>query len=116
MWTNVDGHLTVYHFFVNANLIINMKSTIIATLGLLAAALPASAGVLLPNLYAQEYCAMRESGVSNSGALEWATSQSYISSGTAITVTMQDGTQMDGDVIAAANAAANLCPEYYYAD
>ena len=90
-----------------------MKSTIIATLGLLALALPASAGVLLPNLYAREYCAMRESGVSNQGAMEWAMRQSYLSSGTAIKVTLQDGTRVDADVIASGNAAADLCPDYY---
>ena len=93
-----------------------MKSTIIATLGLLALALPASAGVLLPNTFAREYCAMRDSGVSNQGAMDWATERSYLDSGTAIKVTMEDGTVMDADVIAAANAAADLCPNFYYAD
>ena len=94
-----------------------MKSLLIATAGILAAfatAVPASAGVLLPNLYAREYCTMRQSGVNNQGSQEWAVEQSYISSGTAIKVTLEDGTQTDADVVAAANAAADLCPDYYY--
>tara|TARA_R110002012_G_scaffold304646_1_gene508250 strand:- start:559 stop:846 length:288 start_codon:yes stop_codon:yes gene_type:complete len=95
-----------------------MKSLIIATAGILAtfATLPASAGVLLPNLYAREYCTMRQSGVNEEGAVKWAVRRSYIDSGTAIKVTLEDGTQRDADVVAASNAAADLCPNYYYAD
>jgi hypothetical protein len=96
-----------------------MKSLIIATAGILAAfatTVPASAGVLLPNLFAREYCTMRQSGVDNQGSQEWAVKQSYIASGTAIKVTLKDGTTMDADVVAAGNAAASLCPDYYYAD
>ena len=94
-----------------------MKSLLIATAGILAAfaTVPASAGVLLPNLYAREYCTMRQSGVNNEGAAKWAIRQSYISSGTAIKVTLSDGTQVDADVVAAGNAAADLCPDLYYA-
>ena len=95
-----------------------MKSLLIATAGILAAfaTVPATAGVLLPNLYAREYCTMRQSGVNNQGSQEWAVKQSYISSGTAIKVTLEDGTKVDADVVAAGNAAASLCPDYYYAD
>ena len=96
-----------------------MKSLLIATAGILAAfatSVPASAGVLLPNLYAREYCTMRQSGADNQGSQEWAIKQSYIASGTAIKVTLEDGTRMDADVVAAGNAAADLCPDYYYAD
>jgi len=92
-----------------------MKSLLIATAGILAAfaTLPATAGVLLPNLYAREYCTMRQSGVDNNGSIEWAVQQSYIASGTAIKVTREDGTITDADVIASAVAAADLCPDYY---
>ncbi len=95
-----------------------MKSLLIATAGILAAfaTVPASAGVLLPNLFAREYCTMRQSGVTNDGAVSWAVQQSYIESGTAIKVTREDGTKVDADVLAAGNAAADLCPDYYYAD
>ena len=95
-----------------------MKSLLIATAGILAAfaTVPASAGVLLPNLYAREYCTMRQSGADNQGSQEWAVKQSYIASGTAVKVTLEDGTVIDVDVVAAGNAAADLCPDYYYAD
>ena len=95
-----------------------MKSLLIATAGILAAfaTLPATAGVLLPNLFAREYCAMRQSGVTNDGAVEWAIERSYLASGAAIEVTREDGTKVDADVLAAGNAAADLCPDYYYAD
>ena len=114
MSTNADGHLTVFRSFANANSIINMKSTLFATLGLLALAIPASAGALLPNLFAVEYCSMRESGVTNQGAIEWAIEQSYLESGTTVKVTLEDGTTQDADVIAASKAAGDLCPNYYY--
>ena len=95
-----------------------MKSLLIATAGILAAfaTVPATAGVLLPNLFAREYCAMRQSGVTNDGAVDWAVKQSYIASGTAVKVTLEDGTVIDVDVIAAGNAAADLCPDYYIAN
>ena len=95
-----------------------MKSLLIATAGILAAftTVPATAGVLLPNVYAREYCTMRQSGVTNDGAVHWAIRQSYIESGTAIEVTREDGTKVDADVLASGNAAADLCPDYYYAD
>lgn len=96
-----------------------MKSLLIATAGILAAfatTVPASAGVLLPNLFAREYCTMRQSGVDEDGSTKWAVKQSYIASGTAIKVTLKDGSQVDADVVAAGNAAASLCPDYYYAD
>jgi len=96
-----------------------MKSLLIATAGILAAfatSVPASAGVLLPNIFAREYCTMRQSGVDNDGSTKWAVEQSYIASGTAIKVTLKDGTTMDADVVAAGNAAADLCPDYYIAN
>ena len=96
-----------------------MKSLLIATAGILAAfatSVPATAGVLIPNLYAREYCTMRESGVNNDGAVTWAVERSYLVSGTTIKVTLEDGTQTDADVVAAASAAADLCPDYYYGD
>ncbi len=95
-----------------------MKSLLIATAGILAAfaTVPATAGVLLPNLYAREYCTMRESGVNNDGAVDWAVERSYLASGTAIEVTLEDGRKVDADVVAAGKAAADLCPDYYYAD
>ena len=89
-----------------------MKSLIIATAGILAAFVPASAGVLLPNLYAVEYCSMRSNGVGVTDSIRWATQQSYDASGVAIKVTREDGTQMDADVLAANAAAEKRCPQY----
>ncbi len=88
-----------------------MKSLLIATAGILATFAPVSAGVLLPNLYAVEYCSMRSNGVGVTDSIRWATRQYYVD-GDAIKVTREDGTQVDADVIAANAAAQERCPQY----
>ena len=111
MWTNADGHLTVFHSFANANSIINMKSTIIATLGLLAMALPASAGyVLNPKAYAREYCNSKGTGMGTRSCSR-ACRKGIIGSRLPVEV-MHEGGKTDADVVVAFAAAKYRCPDY----
>jgi len=87
-----------------------MKKLLLATLALTAIALPSQAGVLLPNLYAREFCSMRSIGVSEEEAMRVATRASYIE-GETIKVTI-DGVQYDADVVQAMRATRERCPQY----
>ncbi len=87
-----------------------MKKLLLATLALTAIALPSQAGVLLPNLFAREFCSMRSMGVSEDEAMSVATTASYVE-GEAIKVTI-DGERYDADVIQAMRATRELCPQY----
>ena len=102
----------VYRTFANANLIINMKSTIIATLGLLAMALPASAAyVVQPGEYAKEYCQLRNLGWNNLSSVEYAIEASMVK-GLPVEI-YHNGSKVDADVLVAFQAAKYLCPEYH---
>ena len=68
--------------------------------------------VLLPNLFADEYCKMREAGVDDEGSMRWAVRQSMVE-GKTITVTLKDGTTSDADVIAANAAAKERCYDLF---
>ena len=88
-----------------------MKPFILATLATMVA-IPAQAGlVLLPNLFAREYCNMRQLGVSHNEAIEVAVNESAIE-GTPIEVTI-DGKKYDADVIKANQTARARCPQYF---
>ena len=87
-----------------------MKKLLLATLAITAFAVPSQAGVLLPNLYASEFCSMRSMGVSRDEAMEVATRASYVD-GEAIKVTI-DGEVYDADVIQAMRAAQKRCPQF----
>ena len=88
-----------------------MKSFIMIAGALLLAA-PAQAGlVILPNLFAREYCSMRQMGVNHDEALEVAVAESVID-GEPIKITI-NGTQYDADVVKANRAAMERCPRYF---
>ena len=91
-----------------------MKSSFIKAAAVVSAltavALPASAGILLPNLYAREFCEMRAAGVDYDGASSWAVRQSMIS-GDPIRVRIGDE-MYDADVIAANRAVRDRCPQF----
>ena len=87
-----------------------MKSTIIATLGLLAIAIPASAGYVLDSkAYAREFCNLRELGWGREAAVEHAVRESLVP-GLPIEVTHEGG-KTDADVLVAFSAAKYRCPE-----
>jgi hypothetical protein len=87
-----------------------MKKLLFATLAIASFALPASAGVILPNLFANEYCGMRELGVSEDDAMKVATRESMIS-GEPVRVEF-NGVMVDSDVLRALQAATELCPQF----
>ena len=73
---------------------------------------PASAGQILPNLYAQEYCSLRAIGVSSSEAITAATEHAYVASLPNVTPVTIDGRQVDTDVLRAVRAVSDRCPQY----
>ena len=89
-----------------------MKALLL-TLPLLLTPGPASAAdyVILPNLYASEYCGMRELGVDHAQAVEVAVNESIIR-GTPIKVTI-NGKEYDADVVKANRAAVERCPQFF---
>ena len=94
---------SIIHFFIM------IKSII--TIAALAVGMPAQAGlVILPNLYAREYCNLRALGVSVEDSRRAAMSESTID-GEPVKVTL-NGRQVDLDVIKASQAVADRCPQY----
>ena len=86
-----------------------MKSTLFAAAALFVA-LPASAGYVLdPNVYAREYCNLRELGWGKDAAVEYAVTES-LSPGLPVEV-IHDGRKIDADVLIAFSAAKYRCPE-----
>ena len=90
----------------------NIKA-VLATAALSVAFVPGvQAGVLLPNLYAREYCSFRRMGVSVEESMTAATNASYVDNGeTAVKVTI-GGEQYDADVVRAIRTARERCPQY----
>ena len=88
-----------------------MKASVLAALALVGSivGVSATAGVILPNLYASEYCSFRDLGVSEDEATTAAMDAAYISSGTSPKVTI-NGVQYDADVVRAVQAANSMCP------
>lgn len=77
----------------------------------LGAAIPAQAGILLPNIFAREYCSFRQMGVDVDGATEHAVRESYIE-GDPVRVQV-NGEWYDADVIKANRTARERCPQYF---
>jgi hypothetical protein len=86
-----------------------MKSLLIIP-ALMLGIVPANAEVLLPNLYASEYCSLRIMGVDVGGAQEAAVRASMVP-GDPIRV-MIDGVERDADVVQAYREVLKRCPEY----
>ena len=72
---------------------------------------PASfAGQILPNLYAKEYCSMRELGVNEDESRAAAVAASYVSSLPDLPKVTINGKQYDADVVQAYRATNERCP------
>ena len=81
------------------------------TLGALIAMAPASmAGQLMPNLYASEFCSMRELGVSKAEARRAAVATAYVSSLPDLPDVTIDGSSYSTDVVRAMRAVNSRCP------
>ena len=75
-------------------------------------AMPVSAGELLPNLYAQEFCSMRSLGVSKDEAFAAATEAAYLNNGRTMPQVTIGGKKYDVDVVRAYQAVSDRCPQY----
>ena len=87
-----------------------MKKLFLAAAASLAIVAPAQASsmVILPNLYAREFCSLRKAGVSKEDAVAVAVKEASIP-GRPVKITY-NGTRVDADSLQAAMAAAELCP------
>ena len=83
------------------------------TLGALLAVTPAAmAGQLMPNLYASEFCSLRDMGVSSDEARAAAISTAYVSSLPDLPQVTINGSKYDADVVQAYRAVSNRCPHH----
>ena len=87
-----------------------MKKLFLAAAASLAVVAPAQASstVILPNLYAHEFCALRQAGVSKEDAVAVAVKEASVP-GRPVKITY-NGERIDADSLQAAMAAAELCP------
>ena len=88
------------------------KSIILAGVALLALPLSASAGTILPNIFAREYCDARDMGMNANDARTYAVNEAYISSGNPPYVTV-NGQRVQSDVLRAIRTAQKRCPQYF---
>ena len=89
-----------------------MKKLLLATLALTVFALPSQAGVLLPSIFAAEFCSLSDRGLSFDDAMSMAAKGSLVD-GEPNRVMFQ-GVEMDEDVLLSYEAIKTTCPEYLY--
>jgi translation initiation factor IF-2 len=87
-----------------------MNKLLLATLAIATFAIPTQAAVLLPNLFAKEYCTMRDLGLSEKDAMKVAAEAAMID-GEATKVTF-NGVLVDADVLQSLEAVRNRCPQH----
>lgn len=73
---------------------------------------PAHAGQILPHLYAREYCALRDLGVSASEARAAAVAEAYVSSLPDKPSVTVGGERTTSDVVAAVRVVNEICPHH----
>jgi len=73
-------------------------------------AVSAQAEVILPSLYASEYCSLRSMGADHNGASRAAMRDSLVS-GTPVKVII-GGDEIDADVVQAFREVKRRCPQY----
>ena len=88
-----------------------MKKYISGAAALLLLPLSVQAGELLPNTYAKVYCESRAMGMSENASVRQAVSESYISTGDGLPVTVH-GVETTTDVVASMREARKRCPQY----
>ena len=89
-----------------------MKSIILAGIAALALPLSASAGTILPNLFAQNFCDGMEMGLTSEDATKYAVQEAYISTGNPPYV-MHNGRRVQTDVLKAIRTAQQQCPQHF---
>ena len=89
-----------------------MKSIIIAGIASLVLPLSASAGTILPNLFARNFCDGMEMGLTSEDATKYAVQEAYISTGNPPYV-MHNGRRVQTDVLKALRTAQERCPQHF---
>lgn len=89
-----------------------MKKLFLLPFLALMASAPVSAGQILPYLYADEYCSMREMGVNVEEARNAAVSVAYVASMPNLPEVTVDGATATVDVLRAVRATSDRCPQY----
>ena len=89
-----------------------MNKLLLAVLTLSSLTLPAQAGVLLPSIFAAEFCSLSDRGLRLDDAMSMAAKGSLVD-GEPNRVMFQ-GVEMDEDVLLSYEAIKTTCPEYLY--
>ena len=88
-----------------------MKKLLISLSAFVGLCVPSAfAGQVMPNLYAREYCSMRDMGVNKPEARRAAVHASYVSSLPDLPTVTIGGTEFDSDVVRAYRAVETKCP------
>ena len=88
-----------------------MKTFALSLMGIFTFTTPALADyVILPYLFADEYCSLRKIGVSHDDALTAAASESLVE-GKPIPITV-DGIETTADIVKALRVQQEICPQY----
>ena len=87
-----------------------MKKLLILASAFTFFALPLQAGVILPSLFAAEYCSLRDRGLSYDDAMEMAMKGALVEGKP--TRIMFEGIMVDEDVLQAFEAMRDTCPEH----
>ena len=87
-----------------------MNKLLFTILTLASLTIPAQAGILLPSLFAAEFCSLRDRGLGYKQALRMAAKGSYVEGEP--TRVMFHGVEVDEDVIKSYEAIKKACPEH----
>ena len=87
-----------------------MNKLLFTILTLASLTIPAQAGILLPSLFAAEFCSLRDRGLDYKQALRMAAKGSYVEGEP--TRVMFHGVEVDEDVIKSYEAIKKACPEH----
>ena len=87
-----------------------MKKLLILASALSFFALPLQAGVILPSIFAAEFCSLRDRGLSSEEAMDMAVKGSFVE-GEPKRV-LFEGVLVDEDVLLSYEAIKNTCPQH----
>ena len=85
---------------------------LLLTAALTLIATPATAGQIMPNLYAREFCSMRDLGVSADEARAAAVASAYVESLPDLPKVTIAGDSYAADVVQAYRAVQDRCPQH----
>ena len=89
-----------------------LTKTLLLIPALLLAAPASFAGQLMPNLYAAEYCSLRDLGVNKDEARRAAVSAAYVASLPSLPTVTIDGETYGADTVRAFRETKDRCPQH----